>query len=1575
MKNLFNFKAILASSIMLLLLLIPKPAVAQYPVKFNLFGPDAENFPTVRAFYQAQIQYKTDSSEDIPSNLISASNFTVKDNGIPIQPALITHKCSTIVDGPAVSVVLVIDKSGSMGEYINPPTDTSTRFDIVKRAAKAFVQTIKFVPPTTVAVVSFDAISYLEQYFTNDKGLLYKAIDSISLGGDTRYNLPLLDSTKGAIPMLSTRPPHPVKRVIIFLTDGQPNKLDSVRRDSIIRGLKGTNVLFFAITVQTEMNDKLAEFSDVSGGASFSVTSGNIEAQLIAIYKQIANRLQSRNVCYLEWPAPLGCTEASRDRTVSVTFSPPNGNWKLDKQTDSQRPLAPENSVLKITMEPPIMSFGNPQVGQANEVIKQLTITSNYDLTIATAPTITYSGGIFKFVNWNPPEDFKANVPRIFKVSFVQTDVQAYRQGTIIFKGDPCDPPTVTLLGGVTNVTLTSPGQGIIYSSCQDINITWDGVPASQDILLQYSTDDGVTWNLITQKANGNKFVWLSSEIQKLPDGTKYRIRASLPAQKTYVWAKGSGGSLNDTSTSVAVSQNGLDVFTCGGAQGSVDFGSGISFNTAASSLDAYVTRYDATGNLLWAKNFSGANNEDIAVGVAAGENGECYVTGYFIGDAIFGGSQKTPFDKTKRNFFMVTVANNGQLANVYDFGPRKDYSGEAYGDRIAYDPSEKVVYAIGKFKGKLFITSAQSLNGSDPNKWYDFTAKFSQTGTFLGAEIGTPYLNKKYSADTAIDANGCKYETGTYSGTLTKGNTITSHGLKDGYLAKFCGLPASSDSTHAAFTIAKAQLWSRQQIGATYTLNEASVKGSSSTVIPFRLFNKGGLSTEITDVIFEDPTQFSLTNDLVGRQFPADTNAPEAGVEIAFAPLSEGYKCSKVTFKAKCSPDVTITVCGNAIEPCSYEMTPKVTCQRTLISTSSSNTFNAVLTNKSNFILKGTLSIIAAPPSEFTIITINGNPPTDNKFTLNPNLSLNVEIKFTPTASGIRTASLNYGLPATCVLQETQIEGEGFESLNLSVDPGFWSCVRVNSPDTKFIKVNNIGAMDATVTAITTQTGTHFSIAGPAPSFTIPAGQSRDVEVVYTPLTEGNHSDSLFVTATGSTTITKGNALIGEGCLPHIVLDKKCFPLTAIGTIATKPDAITITNTGKMTLDISAINIISNPTDFFGVVPLKSSIPIGDSKDIEMKFNPSYSGTRTSKVEIVSNAVPGRDTIEICGDAFAPDTTIDFGTRYLCENPTATVIYENTGSTALDIAVSMAGANPGEFTVEPNGAAVTIPRASSRPFTITFKPTATGDFNAIAKLGPRNVNVKGKGITANLDFATNPKKLIDAVPGKTVSLTVQSSLTEDMGTLTIDTITVKFTVNPQLFAFKQVTNLLSGSSSWVWGPKISPDSKEITITGTPLNTGIIPKGNNIALFRLDLEYFLGSVDTASIPMSVSLSPDRSACLFITATGSDEIRLDNICFRNGRLLQAGKTAYSLSAAQPSPARDQVTIHYGVGFDSRAKLELYNSLGERIETLVDKFHTGGDYEMTLDVSSLPAGMYFYSISTGLYKEQRQLIIAR
>ncbi len=1550
----------------LLLIIITSPNLLQSQILFTLYGPETDHFPKMRAYYLAQKQNA--GGEPTQLSGITENNFSIKDNGIAIQPALITHRCSTIVDGPAISVVLVLDKSYSMNDIIKTNPNVS-RLEVIKTAAKAFVDAVKYVPPTAIAVVSFNAISYLEQDFTDDKGLLKAAIDSINAGGDTRFNYPLLDSLKGAIPMLSRRPPLPVKRVVIFLTDGENNRLDTIRKDSILNGLRDNNVMFFAITVQTAMNSTLAEFARASGGGAYSVTAGDIEGQLVAIYKQIANRLQSRESCYIEWDAPPGCTDASRERKVEVVFAPPPPDDAKPKITVNQTYLAPEKSVVEFTVTPPIVSFGNPPAN--GSVIKPVTITSNYDVIITSPPTIAYSGGTFAFKNLNIPDTLKAGVPKVWNIEFTQAAIQAYRQGTVVFKGNtPCNPPTISLKGGITTIVLTSPVEGNVYSSCDDMLITWEGVTDQQPVVLQYSTDNGKTWNLIKSDAIGNKFIWKSSEIQKLSQGSTYRIRVSIPSTKTYVWAKSGGGAEADSSYCVAVSQNGLDAFICGTIQGAVDFGSGKSFTTDGSSKDGFIARYDGSGNIIWATNFGGPGNEEIPYGVAAGENGESYITGYFVGDAIFGGNQMNPAKKNLRNFFMARITSNGSIGTIQNLGPRANADGEAYGTRIAFDPVEKIIYTEGKFRGKLIVPGSAPLQSGDPNTWTGFSAKFTASGNFISVEIGTPYMNKPYTSTTAVDQEGCLYETGSFSGNLVKGsNFLTSRGKSDVYLSKFCGIPASADTTQAPFTIAKAQLWSDEQIGAVYQLAKTSVGGSSDSTIPFKIYNKGGIPTEITDVVFDNSAEFSLAANLVGATFKASPNSDFATVAIRFTPISEGYKCSKVTFKAKCSPDITITVCGEAVEPCNYEMKNQISMPKTLVNTASPTTleFNDLLINRSRFILSGVVTVSGINASDFTILQVNGSASAG--FTLNPNQSLKVKLSFKPGAAGDRTAFLNYGLIPICDIRQTQIKGEGFESLNFEVETGIWNCVRVGAQEIKDVVINNTGAMNAEVISMKLFNGTNFSIAGTSVPFTIPAGEKRNVQVAFAPKSEATLYDSLIVEATGSTNLIKSGTLKGDGCLPHISAVKNCFPLTRIGDITTKNNAIVITNNGTSTLNISEINIITSPSDFFTPTPQTSAITIGASQNIQLGFQPNNSGTRTSLVEIVSDAVPGRDTIEVCGEAFAPDTTINFGTIYTCETPSVSIMYENTGTGPLTIDVALAGANPDQFSITPSGS-VTIPRATSTKFILKMNPTNVGTFAAVAKIGPRNVNLTGKAITADMRIATDPAKINDAEPGKIIPLTVKSSLTEELGSMNIDNLTCTFKVNPDLLAYNSVTSL----NSWSWGAAISPDKKTIVITGTP--NGIpLQKGNNISLFRLDLDYYLGSADSTGIPLSVEITPDRIACLNITASGSDEIKLGNICFRNGRLINPGKTAYSLSNAQPAPARDEVTVHYGIGLSAKAKIELYNSVGNIIETLLDKFHDSGEYEMTLDVSSLPSGIYFYTLTTGSYREQRQLIIAR
>jgi hypothetical protein len=347
----------------------------------------------------------------------------------------------TVEFKPAVSVVLVLDKSGSMGEFVHKLPDTTTRFDVIKRAAKGFIHNLKFIPPSAVAVVSFDALPYIEQYFTNDKSALFRAVDSIKLGGDTRYNDPLLDSVRGAIPMLSRRPMLPVKRIVVFVTDGEPNKLYPLSKDSIYNGLRSTNITFYGIAAWAETNSAVAEFARSTGGKAYSVASGDVESRLNEFFQQIAAFTQSREHCSIDWPAQPSCTGVS---TVEITLK----KGAMQALTDAKSYPAP-GAVFSVSAAPAAVQFGAAPPGRTAR--RQITLTPNYDLTLVKGE-IRNATGKFALAadgpnGWDGATaiTIPANTPRIFEVEFTQEQQQTPRTAVLSFTGTPCNPPDIPL--------------------------------------------------------------------------------------------------------------------------------------------------------------------------------------------------------------------------------------------------------------------------------------------------------------------------------------------------------------------------------------------------------------------------------------------------------------------------------------------------------------------------------------------------------------------------------------------------------------------------------------------------------------------------------------------------------------------------------------------------------------------------------------------------------------------------------------------------------------------------------------------------------------------------------------------------------------------------------------------------------------------------------------------------------------------------------------------------------------------------------------------------------------------------
>ncbi len=94
------------------------------------------------------------------------------------------------------------------------------------------------------------------------------------------------------------------------------------------------------------------------------------------------------------------------------------------------------------------------------------------------------------------------------------------------------------------------------------------------------------------------------------------------------------------------------------------------------------------------------------------------------------------------------------------------------------------------------------------------------------------------------------------------------------------------------------------------------------------------------------------------------------------------------------------------------------------------------------------------------------------------------------------------------------------------------------------------------------------------------------------------------------------------------------------------------------------------------------------------------------------------------------------------------------------------------------------------------------------------------------------------------------------------------------------------------------------------------------------------------------------------------------------LINLVPTEYTLSQNYPNPFNPSTTIRFGLPNESKVKLEIYNSLGQLFETLVDENLSAFYYEAIWDSKNIPSGLYFYKLTaTSLSNPNNKFIQTR
>jgi len=75
------------------------------------------------------------------------------------------------------------------------------------------------------------------------------------------------------------------------------------------------------------------------------------------------------------------------------------------------------------------------------------------------------------------------------------------------------------------------------------------------------------------------------------------------------------------------------------------------------------------------------------------------------------------------------------------------------------------------------------------------------------------------------------------------------------------------------------------------------------------------------------------------------------------------------------------------------------------------------------------------------------------------------------------------------------------------------------------------------------------------------------------------------------------------------------------------------------------------------------------------------------------------------------------------------------------------------------------------------------------------------------------------------------------------------------------------------------------------------------------------------------------------------------------------TVFSLNQNYPNPFNPSTKIKYTLPKSDKVKMEIFNLLGQRIETLINKQMPAGSHEIEFIAKDLPSGVYLYRIESG------------
>ncbi len=544
--------------------------------------------------------------------------------------------------------------------------------------------------------------------------------------------------------------------------------------------------------------------------------------------------------------------------------------------------------------------------------------------------------------------------------------------------------------------------------------------------------------------------------------------------------------------------------------------------------------------------------------------------------------------------------------------------------------------------------------------------------------------------------------------------------------------------------------------------------------------------------------------------------------------------------------------------------------------------------------------------------ITQGGAP-----FTLGPGATRNLDVRFTPTSGGLKSATLRLTSTDTDESPlDVALSGTGTTAPEIDVVPAShnYGTTLIGATSSQTFGIRNIGNAELQVTSVTLVGGQagEFAITLGGGAFTVAPGATHNIDVGFAPTSTGPKSTTLQLNSNDSDENPINVSLNGTGNTPSdidVAPNSHNYGGVLVGSNALR--TFVVSNTGGADLQVTATSLVGGQAGEFAITAGGGSFTLasGATRNLEVRFSPTSGGSKATTLRLTSND-PDESPLDVAlsGTATtAPEidvvpTSHGYGLVVLNTTSSRTFAIRNLGSANLQVtSATLVGAEAGEFAITPAGAPFTVAPGATHNLDVGFTPTSTGP----------------KATTLRLTSDDQDEPVVDvALSGTGTVLVPEISVTptsHNYGTQGVGTsVTQSFTVSNT-----GTGDLVVGGSTLT-----GPDASEFAFVSGQAGFTIAPGASNVVQVRFSPTTQVAKSATLTIPSNDT--DENPVVVALSGTGGPATPPTFVDVRQGGSANLGTvstatavtgvTGHLYLAAISAKTHRQVTAVTGLGLD-------------------------------------------------------------